>query len=331
MLATISNAMQRWSRTAADTKTIHLQISNFCNLSCPGCSRATRLRLGEQMNDQFLDLQLLQQSFVAGQWPNLQRVVFSGNIDDPSMHPQLFGMITHWLGINDQLRVLIHTNGSTRTARWYRELGLLSRHSDGRLRTVFAIDGLEDTNHIYRIGSDWQKLQQNWRAYIGAGGMAFWQFVVFEHNQHQLAEIRALHSVEGFQQLLIRYSGRDANDRGIKVTQLGDYHSHASVTCKALTRNPALAPEEQPPELFINHLGEVSPCCFIDLSNTRVRTRYETIISDLGQQAHHDLHHASVEDIVSGDWFAWLHTNMQTNTECVRHCQHNLRDRLIIQ
>ena len=46
----------------------------------------------------------------------------------------------------------------------------------------FAIDGLEDTNHIYRRNTDWVKIVQNATAYIAAGGRAEWDFIVFAHN-----------------------------------------------------------------------------------------------------------------------------------------------------
>ena len=280
------------------------------------------------MSDHFLDLSLLQQRFIPGQWPNLQRVVFCGNIDDPSMHPQMIDMVKHWLGINDQLHVIIFTNGSTRTARWFQELGRLSTDSGKRVTVIFAIDGLEDTNHIYRQGSDWHKLQKNWRAYIASGGWAVWQFVVFKHNEHQIDTVRALHKAEGFRELHLRYSGRSADNNEKKVTELADYETSPQVICKALVSTSVRA---MPPELYINHLGDVSPCCYIDLSNIRVKDRYHKIIAALPGDAAYNLHDASMERIVSGDWFAWIHTNMQTNKECVWHCQRNLRDKWTIQ
>ena len=54
-----------------------------------------------------------------------------------------------------------------------------------RTLIIFGIDGLEDTNHIYRKNVKWKKLEENIKIYIKYGGTASWQFIVFEHNKHQ--------------------------------------------------------------------------------------------------------------------------------------------------
>lgn len=312
--------------------TIQLQISNFCNLSCPSCARQSRRDGGEKVSDTFLDLGLMQRSFVPGEWPSMNRVLIWGSIDDPTMHPQLIPIIKHWLSINDTLEIRVSTNGSTRTENFYSRLGGLSLESNHRLRIMFAVDGLEDTNHIYRVGSDWNKVRSNWRAYIAAGGSAIWQFVVFPHNQHQLESIRSLHVEEGFDRLVVRYSGRPHVDTDVNVTSLDDHRENATVICKAM-RGHETAPDATrlSPELFVNHLGDVTPCCYIDPSNILVRDRYRKILDGLGGDAACNLKAASMDRIIDGPWFDWLHDNLQTNGECVTHCKHNHVDRLVRQ
>jgi hypothetical protein len=62
----------------------------------------------------------------------------------------------------------------------------------------FSIDGLEDTNEIYRKKVKWDKLMENVQAYIGAGGMASWKWLIFKHNEHQVEEARELAKKLGF-------------------------------------------------------------------------------------------------------------------------------------
>ena len=317
--------MSKWPYTAADTRTIYVQTGNYCNLSCPGCARVWRGQAGEQMNTAWLDPELLVRRIVPGDWPSLERVLLSGNVDDPCMHPRLFEIIGHWLSVNTKLKIHMHTNGSLRTTKWFGELGRISADHPDRLRVIFAIDGLEDTNHIYRRGSNWQKIQDNWRAYIAAGGYALWQCVVFDHNRHQIEQIKQLQAAEGFRDIRLRYSGRQWADGAAKVTELPTHAGHSKVICKSTTS------AERPPELFINHQGDVSPCCFIDLSNIKVSDRYLGIISQLGSNVPYNLHDADIDSIVRGAWFDWLFDNWQTNRECVKHCRDNLRDSVIIQ
>jgi len=74
---------------------------------------------------------------------------------------------------------------------------------------TFAIDGLADTNHTYRINSEWQKIIANASAYIKAGGAATWKFIVFRHNEHQVEPARALSEFLGFQDFITHVSDRN--------------------------------------------------------------------------------------------------------------------------
>ena len=71
-------------------------------------------------------------------------------------------------------------------------------YNTGGFKAWFGIDGLEDTNHIYRRGVKWERLQDNFREYIKAGGDAGWQFIVFPWNEHQIEEARQRSLDEGF-------------------------------------------------------------------------------------------------------------------------------------
>lgn len=63
---------------------------------------------------------------------------------------------------------------------------------------VFSIDGLEDTNHIYRRNTNFKKIMDNARAYIETGASAHWDMLVFEHNKHQVQQCRDMAMELGF-------------------------------------------------------------------------------------------------------------------------------------
>ena len=52
----------------------------------------------------------------------------------------------------------------------------------------FHIDGLVDTNHLYRINIRFSKIMANARAFLDTGATGEWHFIPFKQNQHQLAE-----------------------------------------------------------------------------------------------------------------------------------------------
>jgi hypothetical protein len=54
-----------------------------------------------------------------------------------------------------------------------------------RLNVVWGIDGLEDTNHLYRQDVEWNKVMDRVKWFIDAGGHATWKWIPFLHNKHQ--------------------------------------------------------------------------------------------------------------------------------------------------
>jgi hypothetical protein len=61
----------------------------------------------------------------------------------------------------------MNTNGGLRTKFWWQELANIMK---GELDyAVFSIDGLADTNHIYRVDVNWDNVMSNAEAFISAG------------------------------------------------------------------------------------------------------------------------------------------------------------------
>ena len=56
----------------------------------------------------------------------------------------------------------------------------------GRGKINFSIDGLADTNPTYRVNANWDKVIENVKTFIKAGGLARWDYPVFGHNEHLL-------------------------------------------------------------------------------------------------------------------------------------------------
>lgn len=62
---------------------------------------------------------------------------------------------------------------------------------------MFSIDSLKDTNSIYRVDSQWNKLMENASAYLKFGAKARWDFLVFKHNEHQVEQAQASAKIKG--------------------------------------------------------------------------------------------------------------------------------------
>ena len=77
------------------------------------------------------------------------------------------------------------------------------------MEVIFSIDGLADTNHLYRQDVEWSKLLQRIKWFIDCGGQAVWKFVLFKHNSHQQQKARALAKKLGFIDFVIEDHNRN--------------------------------------------------------------------------------------------------------------------------
>ena len=187
-----------WPLKTSDIERLQIELSNRCNAACPLCPR---YELPENLiNNTSVDIQHIIRCLEKDPWDNLKKIHFCGNYDEPTVHPHLLD-ICEWIIVNmPNINISISTNGGTRDTQFWQSLGKLSRNN--RLRVYWGIDGLEDTNHLYRIGAKWDKLMANTEAFINAGGRARWQFITFNHNSHQLQRAKAMAKELGFSEFI---------------------------------------------------------------------------------------------------------------------------------
>ena len=57
---------------------------------------------------------------------------------------------------------------------------------------TWSIDGFEETNEVYRKGTDFNKIWDNFTTFCKTGGgkNANWDFLVFKHNWHEIPRVK---------------------------------------------------------------------------------------------------------------------------------------------
>jgi hypothetical protein len=199
-------------------ETIQLDHTSRCNLACPQCARTH----GSQNNDKLNPYMPLGEDLTLDDYKmildpfeeNKLTIYHCGNFGDALASPTFDETMDYCIQKNVK-QFKIATNASLRTPDWWHDL---AKRTNGRIRVNFSIDGLEDTNHLYRIGSNWDKIMKNAEAYIKGGGIARWYFIEFKHNYHQIEQARELASKMGFDQFVVKYTSRFAETKTTAVS-----------------------------------------------------------------------------------------------------------------
>jgi hypothetical protein len=185
---------------------IQVEITNRCQASCPMCPRNIHGGISNpllKLNDwSFNDFKKIIPHDVL---TYLKEISFCGDFGDPILNNDLITMCNYLAVTAPSIKLQIHTNGSARNQAWWTKLAQsLPKHHT----VIFAIDGLEDTHSIYRIGTDYNKIIENAQAFIKAGGNADWCFIRFKHNAHQVSQAQALSIELGFNSFTVKNSKR---------------------------------------------------------------------------------------------------------------------------
>jgi len=186
-----------------DINRVQLDHTSRCNLACPQCAR-TENNWSHQDSNKGLDLSIEDYRIIFEPLKEGIEIVHCGNYGDVIASPTFNETFSYTLSKKPK-NIHIATNGSIRPKEWWRDLAI---EGNERLTIDFAIDGLEDTHSVYRVNSKWQHMMSNIHEFIKAGGHANWNYLVFEHNQHQLEKAYQMAKDMGFKKFNVKTTAR---------------------------------------------------------------------------------------------------------------------------
>src|SRR5476651_37914 len=237
-----------------DVKMLHLEPTSTCNLRCPQCPRTEGDLPNDYLRHGDMTLERAKDTFSLEFIRNLDRMFMCGNFGEPAAAKDCIDIYRYFREINPGINLGMNTNGSLRSPKWWTELATVMGKNSS---VIWSIDGLEDTNHIYRRDSQWTKIMANAKAFIAAGGEAHWDMLVFDHNQHQVEEAEALATSMGFTIFRRKETLRPVHQTVQWLKKVNDkvYTPSETVVCKALNEK----------SIYVNSLGEYFPCCYIGI------------------------------------------------------------------
>lgn len=177
---------------SSELKQIHIELTNACNAACPMCVRFYNnspyvrpdLEIGQ------ITLEKFKQYFPPDIVKQLNMILFCGVHGDPCVAKDFYE-ICEYIDEVSNCTVMVNSNAGMRSSDWWSKLGkLFSKNKTKNWRFTFSIDGLEDTNHLYRRNVKWNTLKENVNAFTQWGVKSDWDFLIFEHNEHQIEEAK---------------------------------------------------------------------------------------------------------------------------------------------
>ena len=309
-------------------KSIQIDHTSRCNCLCPQCARVSNGIINPRMPIDELTVEDYKVIFPSTIIKQVELITQCGNYGDIVASNTILDCL-EWLRENGSTaHINIMTNGSARTADWWKRLASIIGLNG---RVTFSIDGLEDTNHLYRIGANWNKVIKNVSTYIENGGRARWDYLIFDHNQHQVEEAEKLAREIGFESFYVKNTSRFINNKNYLTGKVSEeetlkqptdekyrstssekfvniidkhntwenYINETSIDCKFQKQSA----------LFIDFQARLWPCTwvaapihFANIDNIQTK-QIHSLMEHYGT-TFNSLRHHTLEDVLTHEWFA---------------------------
>ena len=323
------------------TTNLQIDITSYCNARCGACIRNKN---GDEVKDE-----LVLEHFDIEVWERLAKedtrgwfigdLALNGNWGDPMMHPKLVEMLHIWTQYHPETSLFLHTNGSMRTEKFWKDMGEVCRRFTNHL-AVFAVDGMEDTHSIYRRYTDFNKIVANIKAFTSTGGRANVMQTLFEHNKHQCKEIEnvamechalyytlrhshgddllvepkdsesyRIHACYDIEPYQVRFDDIYENWMNDRMSINKDYNVYLDASDRikdARDEEQTVCPWFNDRQVQIDPWAKVWPCCHLSLYGTYIEDNHLDVSVDqsfIEARKQNDLKNHSLKDVLQNEWF----------------------------
>lgn len=334
-------------------KIVELEISSYCNAACPGCARTQKPGMFDLKHITLSDIKRI---FPSKKHISEKRFKLCGVLGDPIMNPEALE-ITEYLVENDAMMVTFSTNGGIQTEDFWAELGSLSK-STGKVWVNFCVDGHKETNHVYRVNTDFNKIMKNMKSYsLGGLGKSLgqWVYIVFDHNEYEIDLARQDAKMLGLT-FVIRTGMRNSLDwdwpalrewtsvtkqSGKKKITVSKNIEHSKVdkvkTLRSAVENKKIdenivksvvCKHIHEDEIFISSNLKLWPCCFLWDNYFKDKENCREILT-FDDPQWNDLSVKSIDEILEHDWYqtalelSWNPNHNRHLNRCIVMCGFN--------
>ena len=237
---------------------LHIEPTTQCNARCPQCPR-TDVKLGDTRTDLPIvewDVDQLRDVLSASPFSRVNDILISGNHGDIVMHssPLEFARVCR----EKADRVQINTNGSGLKPSFWSDLAKMG------VIVEFSIEGMSQKTHeIYRRNTLLDRILENAKAFIDAGGHAKWAMTVFRHNQHEVDDCEEFANYLGFKEFNTRQDTSRFENGKTDYFWRGEKHTlYAPEMVGAVEQPCHIRRGMYQTSLFLSADQRIFACCF---------------------------------------------------------------------
>lgn len=268
----------------SQVQSIHIELTDKCQAACPMCARnnsgGSDRPFIKNTEVTFADFK---KWFPTTFLSQLNNFYSCGNYGDPVFANDCFEIYEYVRNASPDARLAIHTNGSLRKPTWWTDLAkVMGKNGE----VVFAVDGFKGKHELYRRNTDFDKVIENIKAYVNAGGVAKVDSLVFKHNEHEVDQLEKFLLDIGVQSVNFKSTKRFYNMTEFEVFNRKDeyeYSLHPAETSRfkqevkiplenflnnkfieKVVEQSVITPQcVTKKELYIDSQGNIFPCCWI--------------------------------------------------------------------
>ena len=294
----------------------HIEITNKCIIECSNCPRTwlkQKFPKIKQVDEMDIDMLC---NFLEGV---TEEVHFEGNTGDVIYHSKFLELVEKIKKM--QIRIIITTNGSGKRISFWKSLIDLLSPTD---TIMFSVDGLEDTNHIYRKNSKWNTILPAIKLVGESDLQSVWKFIVFKHNEHQIEEARNFSKKLGIDTFKLVKSNRNwSPDYPTELIPSKEYHDDLVEPRGDLLHgkqptgmNPqCLKKGKGKMDAFISVFGDYYPCCYMGSHNYQYKSIWNPKLQTF------NIKHKRIKDILQNKLvmdFYKSTKSLQTASRCCK-------------
>ena len=236
---------------------LHVEPTSRCTLACPRCERTVFLDKFGKKNFSIDDLNIASlENFID---TPVDDITLCGNIGDPIYHREFIKLVK-MLTLKCQ-RIIITTNGSYKSRKWWKTLNGVLRSSDV---IRFSIDGAPENFTEYRVNADWDSILVGIEECVAGPATVIWKYIPFSFNEHDIDTTEKLSASLGIDKFSVEPSDRWLIDDPLRPTEyIGPRDTvqqlYKKENIKEFEIKPICANNS---EHYIGADGYYAPCCY---------------------------------------------------------------------